>query len=217
MKLNSRSLVIALLLVILIAAPAQAASYYRSSRMPVCRNLWPWFISGFRLTYRLAPALYPVPKPTPTPPSAPVPQPQPDPAPQPAPQPVTGLSADEAFILRRVNEVRADAGLRPLQVDYRLVETARAKSADMVANGYFGHTSPTMGSPFDQMRAAGISYRYAGENIAGSSTAQQAFEMWMQSSGHRANILRPEYTHIGIGVVPGSVYGRIHTQHFIGI
>ncbi|MDD5708744.1 MAG: hypothetical protein PHR35_22750, partial [Kiritimatiellae bacterium] len=88
MKLNSRSLVIALLLVILIAAPAQAGSYYRSSRMPVCRNLWPCFISGFRLTYRLAPALYPVPKPTPTPPSARVPQPQPDPAPQPAPQPV---------------------------------------------------------------------------------------------------------------------------------
>jgi uncharacterized YkwD family protein len=127
------------------------------------------------------------------------------------------LSADEAYILEQVNAARAQAGLRALKIDFRLVETARAKSQDMVDNGYFGHTSPSMGSPFDQIRRAGISYRYAGENIAGSSTAQRAFQMWMQSPGHRANILNANFTHIGIGVAQGSPYGKILTQHFIGI
>jgi uncharacterized YkwD family protein len=117
--------------------------------------------------------------------------------------------------LEQVNVERAKAGLRPLQIDMRLVSTARVKSRDMINNNYFGHISPKLGSPIDQMRAAGISFRYAGENIAGTRTAAQAMQMWMQSSGHRANILKAEYTHIGIGVVSGGPYGKMLTQHFI--
>ena len=111
---------------------------------------------------------------------------------------------------------RAKKGLPALQIDYRLVQTARAKSRDMIKGGYFDHQSPTLGSPFDQMRKAGIPYRYAGENIAGNSSAAGAMVSWMNSSGHRANILNPNFNHIGIGVVDGGPYGKMLTQQFIG-
>ena len=115
-----------------------------------------------------------------------------------------------------MNVERSKAGLAPLQVDYRLVQTARAKSQDMITGGYFDHQSPTLGSPFDQMSRAGITYHYAGENIAGNSSAAGAMTSWMNSSGHRANILNPNFNHIGIGVVDGGPYGKMLTQQFIG-
>ncbi len=111
---------------------------------------------------------------------------------------------------------RANVGLGSLLVDSSLVQTARAKSLDMIQNGYFGHQSPRLGSPFDQMRAAGISYRTAGENIAGNSTAAGAMQAWMNSPGHQANILNASFTHIGIGVINGGPYGKMLTQQFIG-
>jgi uncharacterized YkwD family protein len=125
-------------------------------------------------------------------------------------------AADENLILKQVNTERANAGLAPLTIDMRLVQTARAKSQDMIDNGYFDHNSPDLGSPFDQMKRAGISYNHAGENIAGNSSAVRAMEDWMNSPGHRANILNPDFTHIGIGVVDGGPYGKMLTQHFIG-
>ncbi|NLG86200.1 MAG: sporulation protein [Firmicutes bacterium] len=126
------------------------------------------------------------------------------------------LAAEEARLLELTNQARKEAGLQPLQLDMRLVETARAKSADMVANDYFGHISPDLGSPFDQMHQAGITYQTAGENLAGAPTADAAHTGLMNSPGHRANILNPNFTHIGIGMAKGSSYGLIFTQQFIG-
>lgn len=115
-----------------------------------------------------------------------------------------------------VNAERAKAGLPALQVDPELTRLARMKSADMVLNNYFSHISPTYGSPFDMMREAGVPYVYAGENLAAATTLELAMDGLMQSPGHRANILRKEFTHIGIGVVKGGPYGYVFTQMFVG-
>ncbi|MGI5839101.1 MAG: peptidoglycan-binding protein [bacterium] len=128
----------------------------------------------------------------------------------------TSLSVDEAKMVEMVNRERALVGLIPLAVDKQLVLVARAKAQDMIDKGYFAHQSPTYGSPFEQMRAAGISYRYAGENLAGAPTLDQAHSGLMNSEGHRKNILNPNFTHIGIGVVTGGPYGKMFVQSFIG-
>jgi len=148
---------------------------------------------------------------------------------QPKPEPTTpsetpstpipsGLTADEAAMVKLVNQERTRAGLKPLEVDMRLVQTARAKSRDMIDNNYFGHISPTYGNPYQQMKAAGITgYSVlGGENIAGNSSVQGAHTSLMNSAGHRANILDSRYTHIGIGIVNGGPYGKMFTQHFAG-
>jgi uncharacterized YkwD family protein len=119
-------------------------------------------------------------------------------------------------MFKLVNQERTRAGLSPLTIDYQLVKLARLKSQDMVDKGYFGHDSPTYGSPFDMMSRAGVKYRYAGENLAGASTVEAAHRALMNSSGHRANILNPKFTRIGIGVVSGGPYGKMFTQMFTG-
>lgn len=115
-----------------------------------------------------------------------------------------------------VNRERTNAGLAPLAVDMRLVDLARKKSQDMIANNYFSHTSPTYGDPFTMMTNAGISYRTAGENLAGAPTVDQAHSALMSSAGHRQNILNPNYNKIGVGVANGGSYGKMFTQLFIG-
>lgn len=152
----------------------------------------------------------------------PQPDQQPKPDPQPRPQPAPGtdsitLTTDEQQMVNLVNLERQRAGLKPLTVDKRLVRLARLKSQDMVDKNYFSHQSPTYGSPFDMMKNAGVTYRWAGENIAGAGTVDSAHNALMNSAGHRANILKPEFTHIGIGIVPGGPYGMMFTQMFIGI
>ncbi|HHX74021.1 MAG TPA: hypothetical protein GX699_03870 [Firmicutes bacterium] len=119
-------------------------------------------------------------------------------------------------MLGLVNAERAKAGLAPLKVDMALVKLARLKSEDMIKNGYFAHQSPTYGSPFEMMKAAGITYRIAGENLAGAPTVERAHSGLMNSPGHRANILRPSFTHVGIGIVSGGPYGMMFTQMFVG-
>jgi uncharacterized YkwD family protein len=158
----------------------------------------------------------PTPAPEPTPEPTPVPEPTPEPTPVPTPAPVKGLTADEQKMIDLVNKERQAAGLKPLIVDMDLVKTARMKSQDMIDNNYFAHNSPTYGSPFDLMKSQGITYRYAGENLAGAPTVERAHTGLMNSSGHRANILNPNYTHIGIGIVDGGPYGKMFTQHFVG-
>ncbi len=124
--------------------------------------------------------------------------------------------AYEAFELQVVeltNVERKKAGLAPLQVDNLLMNNAEQKSLDMKQNKYFSHTSPTLGSPFEQMKNNGITYKKAGENIAkGQSTPEQVVQAWMDSPGHRENIMNSNYTHIGIGYVNG---GHYWTQQFI--
>jgi len=132
------------------------------------------------------------------------------------PAPVSGLTADEQHMVDLVNQERTSRGLKPLTVDMKLVKTARMKSQDMIDKGYFGHNSPTYGSPFDLMKSQGITYRYAGENLAGNSTVDAAHNGLMNSQGHRENILNPNYTHIGIGIINEGPYGKMFTQHFIG-
>ena len=126
----------------------------------------------------------------------------------------TTVEAYEAEVIRLVNEIRVQYGLQPLKTNWELSRVARYKSQDMVDKHYFSHTSPTYGSPFQMMKSFGISYRTAGENIAyGQRTPQEVVNAWMNSSGHRANILNSSYTQIGVGYVAN---GNYWTQMFIG-
>ena len=124
------------------------------------------------------------------------------------------ISAYEAEVIRLVNEIRRQNGLGELTASAELSHVARLKSQDMHDKGYFDHTSPTYGSAFDMLRSFGISYRTAGENIAyGYSSPQAVVDAWMNSSGHRANILNASYTQIGVGHVQD---GNYCTQIFVG-
>lgn len=127
-----------------------------------------------------------------------------------------GLTAAEQQMLNLVNQERSKAGLAPLKADLELTKLARLKSQDMINRNYFSHQSPTYGSPFDMMKKYGISYRTAGENIAGNSSVQGAHTALMNSTGHRANILSRNFTHIGIGIQTGGNYGMMFTQMFVG-
>lgn len=130
------------------------------------------------------------------------------------PQLDQGLLAYEAEVIRLVNRIRLQYGLKELKTNWELSRVARYKSQDMVDKHYFSHTSPTYGSPFQMMKAFGITYRSAGENIAyGYRTPQAVVDGWMNSSGHRANILNANYTQIGVGYV---AQGNYWTQMFIG-
>lgn len=130
------------------------------------------------------------------------------------PQLDSSVTSFEAEVVRLVNEIRAKNGLKALTTNWELSRVARYKSQDMVDNRYFSHISPTYGSPYQMMRSFGISYRTAGENIAyGYSTPQAVVNAWMNSSGHRANILNSSYTQIGVGYV---AKGNYWTQMFIG-
>ncbi|MFY3790113.1 SafA/ExsA family spore coat assembly protein [Ureibacillus sp. MALMAid1270] len=121
--------------------------------------------------------------------------------------------AYEQEVLRLVNVERAKAGLPALKNDWELARVAEHKSEDMAKKGYFSHNSPTYGSPFDMMKAYGINYKAAGENIAkGQRSPQEVVNAWMNSAGHRANILNSNFTHMGVGYVAN---GNIWTQMFI--
>ena len=126
------------------------------------------------------------------------------------------MTTDEETIFNLVNEARRNAGLNELKLDKELLRVARIKSEDMVDNNYFAHNSPIYGTPFQMIKNFGISYTSAGENIAGHQTAKQAFDAWMNSSGHKANILSSSFNYTGIGVVNSPQYGKILTQMFIG-
>ena len=113
-----------------------------------------------------------------------------------------------------MNEIRVEYGLKPLTANWELSRVARYKSEDMSNNRYFSHTSPTYGTPFQMIKAFGLSYRSAGENIAyGYGTPAAVVNGWMNSSGHRANILNASYTQIGVGYCAS---GNYWTQMFIG-
>ena len=110
---------------------------------------------------------------------------------------LAGLEQEE-FVL--TNDARASAGVAPLQCDARIAEVARAHSQDMCERGYFSHTSLEGLSPFNRMQLAGIAFRIAGENIAaGNATAIATHNQWLNSSGHRRNILSSQYGRIGVG------------------
>lgn len=128
----------------------------------------------------------------------------------------SSVKAIEKEVIRLTNLERQKAGLSPLKYNWELSRVARYKSEDMSSKGYFSHTSPTYGSPFTMMTNFRIRYTAAGENIAmGQPTAQAVVSGWMNSSGHRANILNTNFTEIGVGYAKNSS-GRIYwTQMFI--
>ncbi|MNI45505.1 hypothetical protein D3C73_999320 [compost metagenome] len=121
----------------------------------------------------------------------------------------------EVFVL--TNEQRIAEGLKPLVLNVALSAVARQKSQDMVDNQYFDHQSAKWGSPFDMMKDAGIRFSAAAENIAkGQLTPEQVVRSWMNSAGHRANILNAKYTELGVGFVQGEAYNnKLWTQQFI--
>jgi uncharacterized YkwD family protein len=153
------------------------------------------------------------PKPEPQPEPEPQPPVQPEPEPQPQPPQNPGgyqLTSDEQKLINLINGERTKMGLNPLKVDYELSRVARIKSEDMRTNNYFSHTSPTYGSPFQMMKDFGINYRGAGENIARTSSVDRAHTGFMNSEGHRNNILNANFTHIGVGIS-----GSYYTEMFI--
>lgn len=120
-------------------------------------------------------------------------------------------------VLDLVNVERTSRGLKPLKLDSNLSNVATTKSQDMINKNYFSHTSPTYGSPFDMMKKFGISYRTAGENIAmGQRNPKEVVTAWMNSEGHRKNILNANFTDLGVGVAKDAKGTIYWTQMFIG-
>lgn len=126
------------------------------------------------------------------------------------------MNANEQEVFNLINQQRVNNGLSALKIDSEVQRVARIKAQDMVDKKYFSHTSPTYGSPFDMLKSFKVSYKTAGENIAGNSTNNGAVNAWMNSSGHRANILNSSFTYTGIGVVSSPTYGKVYVQMFIG-
>lgn len=126
------------------------------------------------------------------------------------------MNADEKEVFDLINKQRTNNGLSALKVDSEVQRVARIKAQDMVDNNYFSHNSPTYGSPFDMLKSFKITYKTAGENIAGNSSNSGAVTSWMNSSGHKANILSSNFNYTGIGVVKSPKYGKMYAQIFIG-
>lgn len=128
----------------------------------------------------------------------------------------SNMNSDEKEVFDLINKQRTNNGLAALKNDSEVQRVARIKAQDMVDNNYFSHTSPTYGSPFDMLKSFKISYKTAGENIAENSSNSSAVTAWMNSSGHKANILNSNFNYTGIGVVSSPKYGKMYVQLFIG-
>ena len=126
-----------------------------------------------------------------------------------------GLARTAAEVVALTNAERAAAGLPPLATDTPLTNAAQAHSADMVARAFYSHTSPDGSEPWHRAAAAGSTRRTIGENIAcGQRSAAEVVQGWMDSPGHRANILKPAFTHMGAGFAGGGAAGTYWTQLF---
>lgn len=126
------------------------------------------------------------------------------------------MSSDEKEVFDLINKQRTNNGLSALKIDSGALNVARIKAKDMVDNNYFSHESPIYGSPFDMLNSFKVSYKTAGENIAGNSSNSAAVTAWINSSGHKANILNSSFNYTGIGVVSSPKYGKIYVQIFLG-
>jgi len=161
------------------------------------------------LNHRTTPIYYgntpapPAVNPTP-PPGQETPEDQSVPPQPPAP---AGLSASEAGLYELINSARSGEGIRPVEIDMRIVEVARLKARDMIENNYFGHSSPTYGSPGQMLRKFGINFRSAGENLCKAGDVYKAHMLLLNSAkGHREIMLDPDYTKVGVAVVPQGSY-----------
>lgn len=120
----------------------------------------------------------------------------------------------ETQMLQLINEERRQYGVHTLSTDIKLTAAARLHSADMFTRGYFSHNTPENINPFERLHKAGVKYKYAGENLAMAPTLLKAHDGLMKSPGHRANILSPSYSKVGIGILDGGVHGLMITQEF---
>ncbi len=128
---------------------------------------------------------------------------------------ITGTSTEQE-VLNLINDARAKKGLPKLKLAKRLTEIARLKSNDMTKFNYFSHDSKTYGSPFKMLQDFGISYKQAGENIAGNPSIKDGVNSWISSSSHAKNIYSNSYNYVGIGISKSNTYGYIITAIFIG-
>lgn len=127
------------------------------------------------------------------------------------------ISEYASEVLELVNEERAKYSLPSLSYSKELENVAYSHSKDMAENNYFSHTDLSGKSPFDRLSDNNISYKSAAENIAaGQETPEEVMNSWMNSSGHRANILNSSVTKMGIGIYEGSNQKKYWTQMFIG-
>lgn len=124
------------------------------------------------------------------------------------------INKKEILMLEYINHERKKIGLEPYIMDDALSNIATIKATDMSENNYFSHVSPTYGSPFEMMSQFGISYKIAGENIAGNNSVKNAHDAFMNSPGHKANILNKNYDKIGIGISEDKKYGYVYVQIF---
>lgn len=135
--------------------------------------------------------------------------------------PLTTLGRDLLFgipeLVNVLNEDRVTAGLNPLKESVILNQAAALKAADMVANGYFSHTSPSGIDPWHWFKEAGYEYTYAGENLAlDFESAEAVEEAWMKSPKHQANLLNPEYQEVGFAIAEGTfnnINGDLKTRN----
>lgn len=128
---------------------------------------------------------------------------------------VTAITTDEQLMVDMINQERIAAGVNPVKLDLRLASVGRAKANDLKANNYFDHTSPIYGSPWAMMQQVGLTVGWAGENISGNKSVSGSMAGLMLSPGHRANILDPRFTHVGVGIAYGSAYGNLYVQEFL--
>jgi len=145
------------------------------------------------------------PEPEPAPEPAPVPTPKPEPPsddPRGELDPADSATAKERQVLDMINDDRAEEGLDPLRLDLTLTKLARMKAADLVENNVFSHTSPTYGNPIQMLKSYGITYKSMGENLGTAGNIWVVHYRLLASPGHRANIMDPDFTHVGIGIVP---------------
>lgn len=129
-------------------------------------------------------------------------------------EPADTVAAYEQEVFDLVNQIRAENGLEPFVYNETLAGTARAHSQDMIDRNFFSHTNPDGEDPFDRMRDNGLSFSMAAENIAaGQRTPEEVVNSWMNSEGHRANILGG-CEELGVGLALGGSYGYYWTQCF---
>lgn len=129
----------------------------------------------------------------------------------------TVLNDYEQEALDLINEYREQYGLVKLKPYSELQAVAKLKAEDLVNSEYFAHTSPNLGTPFEMLADNGVSYKIAGENLAGNTTPERAVEAWMNSPLHRENILEGKFEYTGISVIDSPIYGKVFVQLFIGI
>ncbi len=157
--------------------------------------------------------------PAPTEPTPEEPEPVPEEPQQPTvpDTPVENVDTrQESQLLNLINQERSKNGLPTLSSDPEVTRVARIKAQDMIDNDYFSHYSPTYGSPFDMLKQFGVDYQYAGENLAQNTSVDRAHTALMNSSGHRKNILNPNFTHVGLGIKQAD-RGYIYVEIFIGV